>query len=54
MQYFLYVSVKTESTPASLSFEGQVTKHTTVKWSILQTGLVPYQGVTIQQWHHLK
>jgi len=55
MQYFLYiVSVKTESTPASLSFKGQATKHTTVKWSILQTGLVPYQGVTNQQWHHFK
>ena len=54
MQYFLYVSVKTGSTPASLSFKGQATKHTTVKWTILETGLVPYQGVTIQQWHHLK
>ena len=29
------VSIKTRSTPASLSFKGQVTKHTTVKWSIL-------------------
>ena len=27
------VSIKTGSTPASLSFIGQVTKHTTVKWS---------------------
>ena len=30
------VSIKTRSTPASLSFKGQATKHTTVKWSILQ------------------
>ena len=28
------VSIKTRSTPASLSFKGQGTKHTTVKWSI--------------------
>jgi len=28
------VSIKTRSTPASLSFIGQATKHTTVKWSI--------------------
>ena len=28
------VSVKTRSTPASISFIGQVTKHTTVKWTI--------------------
>ena len=28
------VSVKTRSTPASLSFKGQATKHTTVKWPI--------------------
>ena len=28
------VSIKTRSTPASLSFNGQATKHTTVKWSI--------------------
>ena len=27
------VSIKTRSTPASLSFNGQATKHTTVKWS---------------------
>ena len=30
------VSIKTRSTPASLSFKGQATKYTTVKWSILQ------------------
>ena len=29
------VSIKARSTPASLSFTGQVTKHTTVKWSIV-------------------
>ena len=31
------VSIKTRSTPASLSFKGQATKHTTVKWPIEQT-----------------
>ena len=29
------VSIKTRSTPASLTIQGQVTKDTTVKWSIL-------------------
>ena len=29
------VSIKTRSTPASLSFKDQATKHTTVKWSLL-------------------
>ena len=29
-------SIKTRSIPASLSFIGQVTKHTTVKWTILK------------------
>ena len=29
------VSIKTRSTPASLSFKGQATKHTTVKWLLL-------------------
>ena len=29
------LSIKTRSTPASLSFIGQVGKHTTVKWSIV-------------------
>ena len=28
------VSIKTRSTPASLSFKGQAIEHTTVKWSI--------------------
>ena len=32
------ISIKTRSTPASLSFKGQATKHTTVKWSILCPG----------------
>ena len=30
------VSIKTWSTPASLLFKGQVTKHTTVKWSLVE------------------
>ena len=29
------VCIKTRSTPASLSFKGQVTEQTTVKWSII-------------------
>ena len=29
------VSIKTRSTPASLTIQGQVTKDTAVKWSIL-------------------
>ena len=33
------VSIKTRSTPASLSFKGQATKHTTVKWSIQSTNI---------------
>ena len=28
------VSIKTRSPPASFSFKGQATKHTTVKWAI--------------------
>ena len=28
------VSIKTRSTPTSLSFKGQATKHTNVKWYI--------------------
>ena len=32
------VSIKTRSTPASLSFKDQATKHTTVKWSIALSG----------------
>ena len=34
-------SIKTRSTPASLSFKGQATKHTTVKWSIYQYSTEP-------------
>ena len=30
------VSIKTRSPPASISFKGQATKHTTVEWSILK------------------
>ena len=29
------VCIKTRSTPASLTLKGQVTKHTTVKWTII-------------------
>ena len=29
------VSIKTRSPPASLSFKGQATMHTTIEWSIL-------------------
>ena len=32
------VSIKTRSTPASLTIQGQVTKDTTVKWSIEDLG----------------
>ena len=34
------ISIKTRSTPASLSFNGQATKHTTVKWSIRNIGRI--------------
>ena len=34
------VPIKARSTPASLSFKGQATKHTTVKWSINVSALV--------------
>ena len=37
------VSIKTRSTPASLTIQGQVTKDTTVKWSI---GQVEIKGLT--------
>ena len=45
-------SIKTRSTPASLSFKGQATKHTTVKWSIYQYSTEPshrsvqFNGIT--------
>ena len=35
------VSIKTRSTPASLSFTGQVTKHTIVKWTIATAVTMP-------------
>ena len=38
-------SIKTRSTPASLSFKGQATKHTTVKWSI---GLILHACVYVR------
>ena len=31
------VSIKTRSSPASLTIQGQVTKDTTVKWSVNQS-----------------
>ena len=48
------VSIKTRSTPASLSFKGQATKYTTVKWSILsdvgQNGVAvkTFQGILLR------
>ena len=35
------VSIKTRSTPASLSFKGQATKQETVKWSIVKITRLP-------------
>ena len=35
------VSIKTGSPPASFSFKGQGTKHTTIKWSILNNHCLP-------------
>ena len=43
------VSIKTRSTPASLSFKGQATKHTTVKWSITIIGLFPDMSCTCHE-----
>ena len=40
------VSIKARSTPASLSFKGQVTKHRTVKWSI-QAALTGFDPMTL-------
>ena len=37
------VSIKTRSTPASLSFKGQATKHATVKWSIGVNGSTEFK-----------
>ena len=39
------VSIKTRSTPASLSFIGPVTKHTTVKWTI---------NFSLHSWYFIK
>ena len=36
------VSIKTRSTPASLSFKGQATKLTAVKWSVSSARVVQY------------
>ena len=38
------VSIKTRSTPASLSFKGQATKHTTVKWSMISQRVKIYKS----------
>ena len=43
------VSIKTRSAPASLSFTGEATKHTTVNWSLLKNAtrtVLVYNGVT--------
>ena len=44
------VSIKTRSTPASLSFKGQATKHTTVKWSIVN-GVIKNEGFS-KEWRY--
>ena len=41
------VSIKTRSTPASLSFKGQATKQPTVKWSIVSSLLLLAFKVTV-------
>jgi len=42
------VSIKTRSTPASLSYKGQGTKHTTVKWSIVSCVVYVGTGEVVQ------
>ena len=42
------VSIKTRSPPASLSFKGQATKHTTVKWSIVVQNIFSDYQVNLQ------
>ena len=42
------VSIKTRSTPASLSLKGQATKHTIVKWSI-----TTFELICTLAWHTL-
>ena len=39
------VPIKARSTPASLSFKGQTTKHTTVKWSIGLIGTFSHSAI---------
>ena len=39
------VSIKTRSTPTSLSFKGQATKHTTVKWSIDTKEIISFHRI---------
>ena len=41
------VSIKTRSTPALLSFKGQATKGTTVKWSIVILGNQIYNKIEL-------
>ena len=51
------VSIKTRSTPASLTIQGQVTKDTTVKWSIDLSWPRDEAKYTLQQYYvlqHLK
>ena len=44
------VSIKTRSTPASLSFIGQVTKHTNVKWTIGPIGPILTLSWPLSSW----
>ena len=46
------VCIKTRSPPALLSFKGQVTEQTTVKWSI-KDFVVPYDPNCMPYWAHL-
>ena len=41
------VSIKTRSPPASLSFKGQATKHTTVEWSVIANMTPFHQGGSV-------
>ena len=47
------VSIKTWSTPASLTIQGQVTKDTTVKWSIVKQNLNIYSVVLCRHFERL-
>ena len=42
------VSIKTRSPPASLSFKGQATKHTTVEWSIVSSLALPHADLPLE------